>query len=644
MSNDDGQDRTSPTGSGTTQPGTASAAPLDTSITPTDDAVATPSGGAGGGGTNTGGTGNGDTGRQGSRRPGLAGFLKWGSVAGAAALAAVLLIGFVTGMPQGTLRFGIVSAAASGNGEAGDRDDLSDILHGAYAKIDDAKRLYADLSFEKDFPLDPAFHPPMARFSGPANEGFIEEFTIEQEAGGVSVKARGLALFAWLYELMGRKDYYLAATRFSKEECAEGPCWRLTVNYTFGEGEDEDFIGPTHQIESDLAAFIVAVSVRSARTDWLSKHLDSDEPPPFLNIPPRAPRLEAWEAAADGLAYLQHGHAASFCANAVGNCRSRAFARLQYAIELSPQLTPAALGLAVIGLHEAFETADKGRPPYDVEHAFARASDWAARALQDSFIRNAVNASRFAPAPGSVNLREVALDSDIAIKARTFGCALAEHRRGRWKECLEGAEKLAGIPPLAAYIKMMQFDSRLWSGRGDNTADNTAVLAELEQEIASAESGGDIATAHQLTKVKLMHGCPSSDEAMAFFDRSAPFLETLSMQALLAAHIMECVTGEDRTDLEALVDHALGSDAANTQREVVALARAVVAAREDDEATALRYLKEARNLPWAMDAIVNRGGETGRRAMRSMVLEGLRPVTRDRTHWIETCEWEGWEG
>lgn len=210
-------------------------------------------------------------------------------------------VGFLVRMPTGELRFGVAMSdmdGQTGTGGAGDAKATYDrMLDGVQAQISAAEDLYRDLSFAQTFPLPEEFHPPKAKYGGGNGAAFIEEFRIGQSAGAFDIRANGLALYDWLYDRLGIRDHYLALTSLEPEPCASSDCWRVTVNYTFGEGGDAELSGTVDQIERDLGAFVVAVSVQEARRSWLRQGTAKETAPDFLHVLPDPPSYEAWKAA-----------------------------------------------------------------------------------------------------------------------------------------------------------------------------------------------------------------------------------------------------------------------------------------------------------------------------------------------------------
>lgn len=549
----------------------------------------------------------------------------------------LLVLGFFIDMPRGELRFGVATGSGLEVNNSATPPAHALILNGGYAKVSAAKALYARLSLAEEFPLPPNYHPPKARFD-PSAGNFLEEFTLEQGAGGAKVKADGLVIYRWLYDLLGLRDYRLVVTRSEPAPCDEGGCWRLTVNYTFADHADAEFIGPVDEIERDLAAFIVKVSVDAASSDWRRESKDTAAPPPFLFLSLGPQSFDAWEAAADGMSFLRQGQLATFCGDETELvCRERARAALTRATERSPDLSPGALGLAVIKLHDAFQIADEGGSPLEIERVFASASTYAVRALQNPFILGAVADGRFEMAPQAVNLQGFALANDMVVQSRGFGCALAEHRRAAWGKCLARVDKLNDIAPLSGLIDMMRFDALLGAA---SASDRPGVVTQLDDAIAQAKADSEEATARMLAGVRLLNACGPDDNVAPQIDETLRHLPTTLSQALFALKVMPCTSGEDRSDLTALVNRVLDSETESPEREMIALEQAILAAREGSKEDALSHLREAQRLPWAVDALANRGGEVGKEAVRRFFREGA-PPNEELWRDLETCQPEG---
>jgi hypothetical protein len=184
---------------------------------------------------------------------------------------------------------------------------------------------------------------------------------------------------------------------------------------------------------------------------------------------------------------------------------------------------------------------------------------------------------------------------------------------------------------------MMRFDALLGAA---SAADRPGVVTQLDDAIAQAEAERDDATARMLAGVRLLNACEPNDNIAPQIDETLRHLPTNVSQALFALKVMPCTSGEDRTDLTALVNRVLDSEPESPEREMIALEQAILAAREGSKEDALSHLRVAQRLPWAVDALFNLGGEAGKEAVRRFFREGA-PSNEDLWRDLETCQREG---
>ena len=427
-----------------------------------------------------------------------------GSLCGLAVL--LIIVNWWLARPMGHLRL----AAADVVIDANLREQLTDIFVTATARIDDARRYHMDLSFVEDeraynmavqFPTMP--DPKQIELK----DLFTADIAFAGEASGLSysLEFKPISTLEKIYKEFGYIDYFLVIRGATPAECnepSESNCLRIMAQYFPSTLPPSELQGSAETLASDLAVLVMRGAVQAFDEHWAREHRsDARAIPPYQRALDTAETMRALERAAYGFRVLRESTSHEDCAT-TDECKRLALTAFDESLKADGQRNAAAaLGAALIELDAALVEAKQLAPVLKVERHLRVAEERMMKARRSEFLRARLGPEFLDPLD-LVDIHDSLVSEPASTSIRSFACAMAEYRRGRWENCLTRLDGIKALPAaLQPYVYAAALDSRVNQGRliGD-----TAPFVRLAEDIDGAPQDA-ISVMRQL--VFLRHAC-----------------------------------------------------------------------------------------------------------------------------------------
>ena len=430
-----------------------------------------------------------------------------------------------------------------------------------------------------------------------------------------------VAFFEALYGALGLTDYFVTVTLLEETPCQEeaeaDECWRMNVRYTPPLVLGETLQGTREELASDLAVYVMRGIAGREGKIWRERtKADGDAVPPFLLYSSTPNTLARLKAASEGLSILGSGCTGQPLSGDRRACLSAARDMLQVARTggpsadnsgSTPSTPPAALGLALLALHDAVLDGKAGRPALDIERRLAEMETFLREARLSKFLMGAIErdgVSAFDYLLGDIEVNGALL---TGTPGANFPCALTNYRRANWGGCLAKSENIGLLPEtIRPYFEAPRFDARLYESETD--AESAEILSELRGRIEAIENDALIDTPDwPLRLVEYRHlcsrGAAGPDELRALRDALLVRLPSSNRRRLASLMIAACEGSEIPEDKIAEMKAHFQGQRDSYEKKILYLEIARHYAALGDLEKAVGAAEQSLKLPWATDLI-----------------------------------------